>query len=98
MSKKKDHEPNETTEMWREIKAEGKQHRHDKQNWSEELLQRWCLDNSVDFRKVADYQFRLTKGPAKIDIYPQSQKWHNLKDNQRGKYKELLTFVSEHFK
>ena len=89
-------------DMWNEIREAGKQHRHDKQNWSKELLEALCLDHGIEMREIAEYQFRLTKSTEtdfrKIDIYPQRQKFHNLKDNSRGKYKDLESFVIHHFK
>ena len=88
----------EDGEMWKQLREESREHRHDKQNWSKELLEEWVLANGVDMREIAPWQFRLAKGDKKIDIYPQRQKYHNLKNNQRGKYKDLIAFVTQHFK
>jgi hypothetical protein len=88
----------EDGEMWKQIREESREHRHDKQNWSKELLDQWCLDNGVELRSIAEWQFRLTKANKKIDIYPQRQKYHNLKNNTRGRYKDLIEFVANHFK
>lgn len=91
----------EDGEMWNRMREESREHRHDKQNWSKELLEAWCIENDVEMRGIAAYQFRLFKtvlhGDKKIDIYPQRQKWHNLKNNTRGKYKDLIAFVTDHF-
>lgn len=77
-----------------------KEHRTDKQNWSRELLEQWCLENKIDMRAIAEWQFRLTNadGSKKMDIYPQRQKYHNLKNNTRGKFRDLIAFVASHFK
>lgn len=89
-------------DMWNELKEESKKHRHDKQNWSKELLLVLCVDHGIEMREIAAHQFRLFKamirGDKKIDVYPQTQKFHNLKDNSRGKYKDLEAFVIHHFK
>lgn len=85
-------------DVWKDINERDKENRLNKQNWSKELMQMLCLDHGIEMREIAEYQFRLTKGLAKIDIYPQRQKFHNLKDNSRGKYKDLEAFVIHHFK
>lgn len=82
------------------MREASKEHRHDKQNWSRELLEEWCLENKIEMRAIAEWQFRLTNsdGSKKMDIYPQRQKYHNLKNNTRGKFRDLIAFVSAHFK
>lgn len=85
-------------DVWKDINERDKENRLNKQNWSKELMQMLCLDHGIEMREIAEYQFRLTKGLVKIDIYPQRQKFHNLKDNSRGKYKDLEAFVIHHFK
>ena len=89
----------EDGDIRKEMREESKIHRTDKQNWSRELLEEWCLENKIDMRAIADWQFRLTNvdSSKKIDIYPQRQKYHNLKNNTRGKFKNLIAFVSQHF-
>jgi hypothetical protein len=91
----------EDGELFKQMREEKRQRLHDKQNWSKELLDQWCLENGVELRTIAEYQFRLFKakmhGDIKIDIYPQSQRWHNLKNNTRGRYRELIGFVNGHF-
>jgi len=85
-------------DAFRAMNEASKEHRADKQNWSKELLQEWCIQKEVDMREVAPWRFRLSKGDKKMDIYPQRQKWHNLKNNIRGKYINLINFVTAHFK
>ena len=87
----------EDGELFKQMREKKRQHPHDKQNWSKELLDQWCLENGVELRTIAEYQFRLTKKEKKIDIFPQSQRWHNLKNNTRGRYRELIGFVNGHF-
>lgn len=84
-------------DAFRAMNEAGKEHRTDKQNWSRELLEHWCLENGVEMKAIADWQFRLQRKDRKIDIYPQRQKWHNLKNNSRGKYKDLISFIAQHF-
>lgn len=84
-------------DVWNDIHERDKENRLNKQNWSKELLQVLCVDHGIEMREIAEYQFRLTKGLAKIDIYPQRQKFHNLKNNSRGKYKDLEAFIVHHF-
>ncbi len=98
MSKRQSDIPNETSEMWRKIKEEKKQERQFEQDWAKGSLDAWCAENGVSLREIAPHQFRLDKDFKKIDIFPQSKRWHNLKDNKRGGYRELISFITEYFK
>lgn len=86
-------------DTWREFNEASKEHRTQKQEWSKELITEWAASNEVEYKQIAEWQIRLIKGETTIDIYPQRQKYHKIKPTQqRGQYKDLITFLNNTFK
>lgn len=84
-------------DMWRSVNESSKEHRTDKQEWSKELLTEWCAANEVVMTEIQPWHIRLSTPTLTIDIYPQRQKWHNIKTQKRGQYKDLISYVSSQF-
>jgi hypothetical protein len=88
----------EVGEAWREWNEESRQHRHSKQDIAKDIVLEWAEKNKVTFSAIQVWHFRLTKGRVIIDIYPQKDKFHNVKTNVRGKYAEVISFLEKEFK
>lgn len=61
------------------------------------VLQEWAGNNGIQFIKIQDWHFRLTNEDSCIDIFPQKKHFHNVTDNDRGEYTDLMKFISSHF-
>ena len=48
-----------------------------------------------EVKKFTDYQYRINKV---LDIFPTSQYYHDIKNNKRGDYRNLIGFVESFFK
>lgn len=61
----------------------------------------FCEDNNIEMGLLSDYHTRLKRGKLTIDIFPHNKKYHIIKGkhnkNIRGRYNNLIFFVSEFF-
>jgi hypothetical protein len=69
----------------------------EKEDDAKQLILWFAEDNNLKFDEIQTYQFRLTKDDLKLDIFPLSKKYHDIKNNERGLYKELLSFLCSYF-
>lgn len=72
--------------------------RRARQVWQTDKMKKWCKENGVSFKEIQPYQLRAYNRTVTIDIFPQSYKYHDLKNNKRGKFKDLKKFLNDKFK
>jgi hypothetical protein len=83
---------NEETEFWKAVKKDARDARATRrQSQFVDLIE--LEDMGYDVRVVNEegYQFRINET---IDIYPTNKKYHLLKMNKRGTYKDLKFFIT----
>jgi len=67
------------------------------QEKAKELMLKWCVDKKVSAVEIQPYQIRFSNAHKKIDIFPQSRRYHDILTNKRGSYKNLLNFLDTEF-
>jgi hypothetical protein len=69
-----------------------------KEEDARQLIQWLCEDNpSISFKQLQPFQIRVIKGDNRVDIFPQTRKFHDITHNIRGTYKDLLKFLHKQF-
>ena len=46
-------------------------------------------------KQITEYHFRIR---GRLDVFPIHNRWHDIKTNKRGGYREVMQFVREFFK
>jgi hypothetical protein len=91
----------ESGEDWLHFRENSKRNRMERQDIAYFDLTQYSVKNNVELEYIQAYQLRLRKGNTVIDIYPQRNKYHIIRAgnvrNKRGKYKELMDFVSRYY-
>jgi hypothetical protein len=84
---------NELSEFWKQYRLEQKERRSDRlpirQNGIEQLSDKY------DIKKLTEYQYRIN---GILDLFPIHNRWHNIKTNKRGGYKNPLDVIQKHIK
>lgn len=81
MTRKRE-EPNETTEMWRDVRRAQQDRRAARlPGRTEDILALAPLGYRV--RELTAYQFRVNN---RLDLYPVHRRYHDLKTDRRGTY------------
>jgi hypothetical protein len=47
-------------------------------------IRQFSIDNNIGFREINHYHFSLYNGFLRIDFFPQSSKYHDVKNGKRG--------------
>lgn len=84
-------------EVWKSIKADSKIRREEKQESAKAVLVDWARMREIEYKEITPYQIRLSNDEFSIDIYPQRNKYHDLRLNKRGQYGDLIKFLTQHF-
>lgn len=89
----------ETSEMWKEFKGHGKLNAKEREIINRSAIEKWCNENDVRCKVIAEWQIRVYNDNMKIDVFPQSKKFHNITTNNRGQIKgKISDFLSNNFK
>jgi len=81
------------SESYHDFREAAKKRREERRlSETETLLSFW--EDDFDIRKITDYQFRVNSA---VDIYPTNKKWHDLKTNKRGCYRDIIDFLISFF-
>ena len=56
-------------------------------------LKEYCEENDLLIEKITDRQFRVTDGGIRLDLFPLSNKFHNITTNERGTTDSLVGLV-----
>jgi hypothetical protein len=83
---------------WQQFREEAKERKQEKQESERDKIEQWCSENQADFEAIQDWHFRISKSGVRVDIYPQNNKYHCLNTQKRSRYKNIVTFLTEHFK
>ena len=86
------------SEFWKDIREAGKE-KHRK--WRDETAN--VIDSKLiklknlgfQIKNLTPYQIRINN---QLDIYWQSQRYHDVKKNKRGNYDNLEKFIQKYFK
>jgi hypothetical protein len=92
--------PLNTEEMeivWNELRQLPEWIKAEKEDASKTLIQWFCEDYGAVFQEIQHYQFRVIRGNFRIDIFPQTNKFHDISKNTRGRYKDLIKFLLNYF-
>ena len=68
-----------------------------RQERAKELMVKWCVDKKVSAVELQPYQIRFSTAEKKIDIFPQSRRYHDIVSNKRGSYHDLIHFLDAQF-
>jgi hypothetical protein len=75
-----------------------KEMRKEREVKNSDIICGWCNENDAEYKEIAHYHIRVNKNGKSIDIFPQSKKYHDLKNNKRGRINGIIvTFLSTHF-
>jgi len=86
---KRHEEPNEVTEMWREVRHERQAERADaRATWTAAIEALRAL--GWDVERITEYQFRVNKT---LDLYPTRRRFHHIPTGRRGFYRQPLEIV-----
>jgi hypothetical protein len=86
------------SDSFKELREKTRLSKLQRQDINSVAIENWCEGKPVELLSITDYQLRLQKGKQRIDIYPQSKKYHDLKLNIRGQIKgKISDFLSKHF-
>ncbi len=89
----------EQIETFKAMREHGKLVAKEREIINSKAIVDWCADKQVGCTFVNTWQLRLKNHNATIDIYVQSKKYHNIKENKRGKITgKIVDFLNEHFK
>jgi hypothetical protein len=70
----------------------------EKEEDARRLIEWFCEDNDgMSYKQLQLSQIRVSKREITIDIFPQSQKYHDINKNIKGAYKDLIEFLCNHF-
>jgi hypothetical protein len=81
-------EGNELSELWKQYKSEQKERRSSRLPIRQNEIEQ--LSDKYDIKKLTDYQYRINDV---LDLYPIHNRWHNIKTNKRGGYKNPLDVI-----
>ncbi|MBS1598413.1 MAG: hypothetical protein JST75_09305 [Bacteroidetes bacterium] len=70
----------------------------EKEDDARTILKWFSDDYNITFKEIQHYQFRMEKNQEKVDIFPQTKKYHDITNNQRGRYRNLSDFLVAYFK
>lgn len=81
-------------EFWKIIKEDQRKQR---QSNREHFIDQLGYVGKIGFEvePISEYQFRINDV---LDIFPSNRKFHDLKNNKRGRYNDFLKFVQKFFK
>lgn len=57
----------------------------------------WAGPHSIKISNYASHAIRFEAPLRKLDIFPQTKKFHDITNNVRGNYKDMITFLNHHF-
>jgi len=57
-------------------------------------LEKWCKKNQAELVVIAPWHLSIQRNGKRIDIFPNTNKWHHVTLNQRGKFKSLDDFLA----
>lgn len=61
--------------------------------FTKDWLTDFCKKQGLGLKIINETQFRIWGGYISYDIYPVNQKFHNLENNKRGDYSNLIQFM-----
>jgi len=67
------------------------------QETAKEAMLKWCSNKNVSAIEIQAYQIRFFTVNKKIDVFPQSRKYHDITENKRGSYRNLINFLDTQF-
>jgi len=71
-----------------------KKQQKDKLCWADvKTIKEYCRENDIAVNWINDRQVRLTKDKLRVDVFPLGKKWHNITNQQRGEYTNLIGFI-----
>ena len=84
----KKQEPNEITEMWRDVRHDAQERRAARLPIrTEEILAVGRMGYRI--RELTPYQFRVNE---RLDLFPTRRRWHDIKTQARGGYRNAAEF------
>ena len=84
-------------DYWRDVNAYHRQQKEkrDLRIWPMIENKLKLVSKKHNVRKLTQYQYRIN---GTLDIYPQNKRYHDIKNNKRGDYKDMIKFVNKFFK
>lgn len=84
-------------EYWNDIKSHFKKKKEAREKRVRPIIENKLetLSEKYNVERKTDYQYRIN---GILDIYPQNQRYHDIRKNKRGDYKEMIKFVNNFFK
>lgn len=85
-------------EDFKEQREQSKIRRQGKQEALSIIIVNFCKINHVNCEFIQPWHIRLSKFKKRIDIFPQTKKYHDLTTNSRGIIRGTLTdFLNKNF-
>ena len=84
-------------EYWNDIKnyRKDQKEKRDRRIWQMIENKLETLSRKYNIEKKTQYQYRIN---GMLDIYPQNKRYHDIKNNKRGDYNDMIKFVNNFFK
>lgn len=86
------------SEDWKDFNREGQDRKARKRAELTEMVERFCVNNSIHLEKFTPYQFRLSKSMFnKVDVYVTSSQVRVLKKGEKSKTVDLYRWLQKYF-
>lgn len=86
------------TEDWKEWHKEGQERKARNRVELSELVERFCVNNSIYLEKKTPYQFRLSKSMFdRVDVFPTTSKVHILKQGSKYQIVDLYRWLKKYY-
>lgn len=82
---------NETTEMWKQYRAEIQGRKAERRENRINQIIKFCEKHSISYKFLSGYQIRLNN---ELDIFPTYPKYHNIVTGKRGTIRNLDKFLN----
>ena len=84
MSKNTIHEPNETTEMWRDHRLEVQANKAERRHKNTVAVFEHLNTEEYRVEQRSPYHYSIYKGDLRLDYFPTSMKYHKVWNDRRG--------------
>src|SRR4051812_2438965 len=84
-------------EVFRMMREYNRLRNRTKESDAKMLIYAWTGVYGYEVKEIQDYQLRIIGNDKKVDIFPINQKYHDITNNIRGRYKKLEQFLNKHF-
>lgn len=84
-------------DYWRDVNAHFKKKKQERDSRIRPIIENKLekLSKKYSVEKKTEYQYRINEV---LDIYPQNQRYHDIKKNKRGDYQNMIKFVNNFFR